>query len=300
VTSAAIILIIISAATHAAWNMVSKRENPSPAFFLAATTAGCACLTPVVAPYLWLTPAITGHVWLLLIATGLCQAIYYAGLAGAYKAGHLSVAYPLARSSAVLMVAAMNLSGHHFGPASLVGMALIAAGGVVLPVERWSDWKLRDYLHASSLFALMAAAGTAGYSIVDDAALRILRSDPAMHAGRVAVTLVYALFEGLSATVWLALIVFVGRLRRPRSEKGPSYRWSSAALTGIGIYLSYSLVLLAMTYSRNVSYVVAFRQLSIPIGAVLGIAVLREPRRVMKMAGVAVMVAGLVLVALRP
>jgi hypothetical protein len=41
--------------------------------------------------------------------------------------------------------------------------------------------------------------------------------------------------------------------------------------------LAYSLVLIAMSFAKNISYVVAFRQLGIPIGAILGMVILKEP-----------------------
>ncbi|MFZ2095115.1 MAG: hypothetical protein WAV05_00625 [Anaerolineales bacterium] len=44
-----------------------------------------------------------------------------------------------------------------------------------------------------------------------------------------------------------------------------------AFITGLLIIGSYDLVLAAMEYADNVSYIAAFRQLSIPIGAILGI-----------------------------
>ena len=53
-----------------------------------------------------------------------------------------------------------------------------------------------------------------------------------------------------------------------------------------------------MGHVTNVSYVVAFRQLSIPLGAVLGVLVLGEPGYRPKLAGVALMFGGLILVAL--
>ena len=54
---------------------------------------------------------------------------------------------------------------------------------------------------------------------------------------------------------------------------------------------------MAMAFSGNVSYVVGFRQLSIPLGAIVGILVLKEASPVPKLTGVAIMFAGLVLVA---
>ena len=67
-------------------------------------------------------------------------------------------------------------------------------------------------------------------------------------------------------------------------------------MTGIGIYLTYGLVLVSMNYVTNVSYVAAFRQLSIPLGALLGIALLKEPRYPPKIIGVVIVFLGLVLV----
>lgn len=300
-TPAAIMLLIVSAFIHATWNLIGKREEPSPRFFLAANMVGVVCLSPVALAHLNLPGRFPAEVWLLVAITGLFQAVYFTGLAGAYRAGHLSVAYPLARSAPVVIVAAVTAlmgKAHQLTPCSVVGMVLVAIGGLLLPIGRFTDWKLRDYFHASTLFALMAAVGTSGYSIVDDSALRVLRETVSMGAGRAALTLTYAFFEGISTSLWLGAFVLLGRRSAIDSAKPMRHRAASAALAGLGICLAYVIVLLAMTFAKNVSYVVAFRQLSIPIGAVLGVTVLREPRNTAKLAGVAIMLVGLVLVAL--
>jgi uncharacterized membrane protein len=59
---------------------------------------------------------------------------------------------------------------------------------------------------------------------------------------------------------------------------------------------TYGLVLAAMAYVTDVSYVAAFRQLSIPIGAVLGLTFQQEPRYRPKVIGIGVVSIGLVLV----
>jgi uncharacterized membrane protein len=70
----------------------------------------------------------------------------------------------------------------------------------------------------------------------------------------------------------------------------------AAAITGIGIYLTYGLVLASMNYVTNVSYVAAFRQLSIPLGALFGMVLLKEPRYVPKIIGVVIIFVGLIIV----
>ena len=103
-TSTAIILLLVSAATHAAWNLLSKREHPSAAFFLVANTAGCLLLAPIALVNWRAVRQFPPEVWAILPATGLCQAVYYYGLAGAYRHGEISIAYPLARSVPVVLV----------------------------------------------------------------------------------------------------------------------------------------------------------------------------------------------------
>ena len=71
----------------------------------------------------------------------------------------------------------------------------------------------------------------------------------------------------------------------------------SAAITGIGIFLTYTIVLVSMNYVSNVSYVAALRQLSIPIGALMGIVLLKEPPFLPKLIGIGTIFIGLVLAA---
>ena len=71
-----------------------------------------------------------------------------------------------------------------------------------------------------------------------------------------------------------------------------------AALTGIGIYLTYGLVLASMNYVSNIGYVAVFRQLSIPLGAMFGIILLKESRYPPKILGIIMIFIGLVFVGL--
>ena len=123
--------------------------------------------------------------------------------------------------------------------------------------------------------------------------LMLIAASPKMRIGYYG----HAFFEGLSSSAWLALYVLLqrngwSRVREVVRSDGPH-----AALTGIGMYAAYTLVLLSMAFVANVSYVAAFRQLSILLGAIFGVVILKEPRHVPKFVGVALMFLGLVLVA---
>ncbi len=53
-----------------------------------------------------------------------------------------------------------------------------------------------------------------------------------------------------------------------------------------------------MNYVTDISYVAAFRQLSIPLGAIFGMWLLKEPCFPPKIAGISIIFAGLVMVAI--
>lgn len=69
-------------------------------------------------------------------------------------------------------------------------------------------------------------------------------------------------------------------------------------MTGLMMTCTYGLVLMAMAMTDEVSYVVALRQLSIPVGVLMGVLWLKEPASTAKTLGTLVMLAGLVMVAL--
>lgn len=295
----AVVLVIVSAFLHAGWNLAGKRAHPSTAFFLVANLVGCLCLVPLLLTHMRVISVFPARVWVLLALTGLCQAAYFAALAGAYRTGDLSVAYPLARSSPVIVVTIATVllgRGDEVGGRCVLGILLVVAGCFLVPMRRFRDLRLGNYVNVSCLLGLCAAFGTAGYSMLDDEALRLLRGTPGVATGNTMTTLLYAGLEAISVLFWLALFVLPSRGQRAVLCETLRERALLAAGTGLTIYAAYTLVLVAMAFVANVSYVVAFRQLSVPLGAVLGVLVLKEPGSVPKFVGVGVMFVGLVLV----
>lgn len=298
-SSTAVVLLVISACIHAGWNLVGKRQHPTAAFFLIANAVGTACILPVLL-YNWEKLAlIPQSVWTRAAVAGFFYFVLCAALAGAYRAGDMSLAYPLSLSSPVIFVAVVTMvlgKGRPMSGWSLIGIVIVAVGCFVLPMSRFRELRSQNYLNACCLLALLSAVGTSGFTIADYEALHILRELPGKPFGPVDGPLTYVIFESAFASLWLgALVLFNGKERKSfinilRVSK------ASAALMGIGMYLGYGLVLVSMQYVTNVSYVAAFRQLSIPLGATLGIVLLREPRYPTKLVGVITVYGGLVLV----
>ncbi len=228
------------------------------------------------------------------------MALYYISLAGAYRAGDISVVYPLARSSPVIVVLVVTLilgRGNQVSARCIAGIILVVGGCLLVPLQRFRDLRLRNYLNATCGLALLAAVGTSGYSIVDDEALRQLRTNAQVTIGDMQVTLLYACLEACAALLWLTLFVAVRRNGRSSLRRVLHENKRHAVLAGAAIYLTYAIILVSLAYVNNVSYVVGFRQLSIPLGATLGVLVLKEAPHTPKLVGVAIMFVGLMLVA---
>ena len=276
-----------------------KREHPSSAFFLLVNTFGTLCLIPVLILFGSAIPTFPTSVWLLLIATGIFQTIYILGLANAYQRGDLSILYPIARSSPVIVVIIVTLFFNRADQIStqcIWGIALVAVGMFILPMKHLSDFRIDNYLTSSVLFALMAAFASAGYSIIDDEALRFLRDTPDLPIAGWQATILYAFFEGLITSLWLGIWVLFQKRGRILMWEILKTRASRALQAGAGMAVAYTLVLISLAFVSNVSYVVTFRQISIPLGTIFGVLLLKEPCYTPKYLGVAIIFTGLVLV----
>ncbi len=300
-TLTAAILLLISAVSHAGWNYLSKKKHPTAAFFFVANTIGVIFIFPILLYYGNQIPLIPKSVWIFIAMSGFFLAAYLAALAGAYRAGDISVAYPLARSLPVIFVFLITLifgKGKPLGAWIVIGIILVVAGCMILPLKALRGFRFSNYKNICCLLAVLAAVGIAGYTVTDDAALRTLREMPGMPWDPVDATLVYMVLEGISCSIWQFLIVaFDSRERKNLIDVLHDFK-SAAAITGIGIYLTYGLVLASMNYVTNVSYVAAFRQLSIPLGALFGMGLLNETRYAPKVIGVVIIFLGLTLVGL--
>lgn len=300
-TPTATILIITSAFLHALWNFVSKRTNPSLAFFFVTALSASLIISPLLFWQRHLLTLIPLALWVIILTTGIAQAVYFFGLAGSYRLGDISVAYPLARALPVLFVALVSIllgKRAEIGNLGLFGMVLVTLGCIILPLQQFHNFRLQNYLNPICLLALIAAIGTTGYTLIDDHILRTLRT---LLATRLSIDEVSLLFVGLQASstaLMLGLSTLIFRAEREQFVAIVTNRSMLllGAVTGLVIMSGYGLVLASMAYVTNVSYVAAFRQLSIPLGAILGLTINKEPRYLPKLVGITIVTIGLVLV----
>ena len=292
----ALVLIIISAGFHATWNFLSKAGTPSRGYFLLTTIAATILTFPFAlfgpVDYLALPPKF----WLFVFFSVLCELAYILSLANGYRKAEISFFYPMARSLPVLFTFVISSAagiGKNLSAAAMVGMVLVTAGCLVMPIRKFSDIKLKDYFNSTMPYILLGAAGTTGYTIFDSLACNYLY---ATGANKSLVALGY--LGVIEAGILLGSLVIVGISSKERAIALQLRRDISPYLAGTFSVAAYVLVLIAMGLVTNVSFIQAFRQLSLPIGVALGVIILKEKITLPKAIGVTLLLAGLMLTAI--
>jgi drug/metabolite transporter (DMT)-like permease len=271
---AALVLALSAAVLHATWNLLLARSDDSEAATAVAIVVGTIVGAPIALVFWQVRSAAIPY----LVIASLFQLAYIALLIAAYSRADMSVVYPLARGAAPVLVLIVGVAvlGISASPIQAAGVA--AVGGGVLLVQG-----LRVDVSAIRAVALsLAVAGCiAGYTLTDKYGIR--------HANPLA----YVELEMLLPTV--AYAGAVSRLRGGQRMRAACI--PANALAGIGMFLGYALVLLALKRASAPS-VAAVRESSVVIATGLAAVVLHERVTLARFAGAAVVVGGIALVAL--
>lgn len=296
-TPLAALLILASAGLHASWNLIAKKERVSLAFYAMWGFVGVLWSTFVrfVSPIYFFSMPPEFYLNLAGMLAG--ELMYGFGLILAYRALDMSTAYPMMRALPLLLTALLTTLfgwGKPLSAAAMAGMAVVFAGCLMMPLGKFSEFKLRNYCDRSMLYILLVACGTTTYTIFDSNGQSVMR-EAFPEVSRTMISLTYYAFRALTLNVLLWLIVLsVGKFR---SEAAELFRRISPMpfLAGLCSSLTYVLVLIAMNFVSNVSYVQAFRQIGLLIGMLEGIFILKERCTPPKAAGIVLILAGLAL-----
>jgi len=294
----AFVLIFFSVFLHVAWNMISKSTKPSMAFYTLMSATASAIWLPFfllsnihMAELPW-----KFHVFLFSSIVG--EVLYVFGLARAYRWNDISLVYPVVRALPVLMITAVTILfglGKTPGAIAIFGMVLITVGCFLMPLMKFSDFSMKHYFSTVTGFILLGALGTTLYTIFDSSAIKIIREG----AGRISIldTLGYLFLIEFGLTIGELLVVLTNRTERALFKKMFG-RTVYPVLAGGCSSCAYALVLFAMAYVTNVSYIQAFRQMSLPLGFFAGMLILKEKGTVPKVLGMALILTGLLCVSL--
>ena len=296
-TFTAFLLIISSATLHATWNLLAKKSKAALPFYASACTVAtlvwvhCQFWTPVK---IWSLPAMF---WLMTAGSVVSDIVYATGLVRCYRKMEMSAAYPMMRSIPLLLtfsITALLGLGKPLTLTAVCGMLIVFVGCMMIPLKRFSDFKISGYFNKSMLFVLVVACGTTGYTIFDSQAQFFIR-ETMPQISKPVVSMTYYSTRGLMLAAALWLIILLLREERENVKSMITNRDWSAVFAGFAASGTYILVLLAMNYVSNVSYVQVFRQIGLLIGMAAGILILKEKFTLPKLAGVLLIISGLVL-----
>ncbi|MDP2871464.1 MAG: EamA family transporter [Bacillota bacterium] len=288
-SSAALSLVVVASSIHAGWNLLTKRAANRLVFLWLVLGAGLILYAPV-ALYLAFAAPPPARGLLYVLASGLIHSGYYYALSRMYEY-EFSLTYPTARGSSPVLVALVSLLilREPLTGGGLAGIALVVAGIAALQL-RISDggklrWPIMDALRGpAGRIALATGCVIACYSLVD----------------KIGVSIVHPVLY-----IWSShAVAFAGYYAVRMRHAMPAIRtearragWAVWA-AGLGQNMAYILVLFAMRLAP-VAYVVPAREMSTLIGTILGVTLLREPFPAVKLGGAGLIMAGVVLIALR-
>ncbi len=238
------LLVLLGAALHASWNAIVKGAGDK-LLTMILVGASAAALAGAALPFL--PPPAPGS-RPFIAASVLLQVVYFVLVVRAYDAADLSLAYPVMRGSAPLLVALAGRAaiGERLSPAAWLG-----TGAVCLGILCMAAGSRREHRRGLT-FALLNALVIAAYTLVDGMGVR--RS-----GAPAAYTLWIFLLTGVPLAAWACV------WKREALTRCAARGWPYGLVGGAGAVASYGLALWAMTRAP-VAVVAALRETSILFG----------------------------------
>ena len=280
-TGFALALILAAAVTHATWNFLNKRASGHATFtwlvaVLSALLYAPATITVIEVWEIQMNFVVLG----LMAGSAALHTAYFVLLNQGYRAGDLSLVYPLARGTGPLLssIAAIIFLGERPSVIALAGALLIIAGAVILTtnLSQLRQTGARDAM----VYAIITGLFIAAYTLWDKQAVSHFRIAP--------------LVLDWGANVGRAVLLTPLALKYPDQAVAEwrEHKYEAIACAVL-IPLAYILVLTAMQFTP-VSYVAPAREISILIGTVMGTRLLGETDAPRRLAGAGAMVLGVV------
>jgi len=276
-------LVLLAAGLHASWNYAARKAQGNLRVVWLGLCAACVLSAPVVLG-LQITGGRSGT-WsgaavLFVLATGLLHAAYFLLLASAYRTGELSVVYPVSRGTGVGLtaLAAPLLFQEPMSALGAAGIAAIITGIFLLGRPAGGSRPAGGILRAVGVGVIIAA-----YSLTDKGGVMRVAPVP------------YIWLMSFVCVLTMAPVV-VRASHGGWRESIDRYR-REILIIGFGSMGTYLIILHAFSLGP-VGYVVAVREFSVVVGALLGFVLLREPVTGRKIAAMVLVVTGALLIKL--
>ncbi|HEV3408018.1 MAG TPA: EamA family transporter [Gaiellaceae bacterium] len=268
----ALALALAAACLHAFWNLAIAGAPDAEAATAVALSLSVLAFAPVAAVRWDLGAAALPYA----AASSALHLTYFALLAAAYRRADLSLVYPLARGlgPVLVLVASLSVLGADLSTNESLGVVSVTAG--VLLVARLRLRADREGI----LLSVAVAACIAAYTLVDKEGMRHAAPVPYLEIALVA-----------PAALYTAVIARKRGVRALREAVLPR-----VGAAGLAMFGAYALVLAALAIAPAAP-VAAVRETSIVIATALAAVVLRERVGTVRLAGAALVAAGVVTLA---
>jgi drug/metabolite transporter (DMT)-like permease len=205
---------------------------------------------------------------------------YYFLLQRGYSSGDLSLVYPLARGTGpVLSVfGAILMLGERPSLGAFAGAILVSIGVFILTGNVLA---LREHPNGAAIaYGLLCGLSIAAYTLWDKEAVSTLLIPP-----------IILTWAGSAAQA----IVLIPAALKSKAVVRDAWQYHRRAVLGIGVLdsLGYILFLIALSFS-SVSLLAPLRQISILIGAFMGVRLLSEDASRRRLVAAAVMLVGVI------
>ena len=288
-TLASIFLVVLAAFIHAGWNLLAKRAAAvGPVFVFAYNLIACVAYAPWVL-YLLVQGGIA-WTWAgagVILLSGLIHLGYSLCLQRGYQLADLSVVYPVARGTGPMLstCGAFLILGETPTGSGIAGLVLVVAGILMIATQG----RLAAFTRPGGQAGLRWGTATGGliacYTMVDAHAVKALGIAP----------VVLDWFSNLLRFFLLLPMVLADPRRAAGAMRG---HWGLALGVGLLSPLSYILVLAALSGGAPLSLVAPMREMSMMLGALMGMLILREAVGRWRLAGCGVVIAGVILLSL--
>jgi drug/metabolite transporter (DMT)-like permease len=285
-TLALAFLVVLASFIHASWNLLAKRAaSVGPVFVFAYNLVSCIVYAPWV---IWLL-AQGGIAWTwagigFVLLSGVIHLAYSLCLQRGYQLADLSVVYPVARGTGPMLssIAAFVILGETPTGTGLIGLVLVVAGILLIATQGRLSAFIRPKGQAGIRWGAATGGLIASYTVVDAYAVKALGIAP----------VVLDWFSNLLRFFLLLPLVLAAPRRAIGAMRG---HWWTAIGVGLLSPLSYILVLAALTGGAPVSLVAPMREMSMMVGALMGMLILREAVGPWRLVGCGVLIAGVIL-----
>jgi drug/metabolite transporter (DMT)-like permease len=282
VTGTALVLVLGAAVIHATWNAMAKGARDPMAMLWWAGALSSLLLAPP-ALYVLARDGFSPSALPFVVATVILHSVYFFVLGKAYQTGDFSLVYPLARGLGVALVpgGAFFFFSERLSALGILGIALILAGIFALHWRRGA-WSEETFFKPGTGWALATGFCIASYALVDKVGVSHINPLPYL----------WVMMVGCCVSLLPPVMARRGSLAREWRENRVAVLLSGVLSPG-----GYLLVLFAFRLSKA-GYVVAGREVSIVISALIGSLLFKEGGLGQRLIGAAIVASGVTCVAL--